>query len=99
MTLAGSESHYLLTSARIIDDRHEPNTKEDGVTVAPRMLRIDETSELTTLPVSTLRYLRHLGEGPPAFRLGRRLVYDQADVLAWIAERKAADPALRQRAG
>jgi hypothetical protein len=41
------------------------------VTVAPRMLRIDETSELTTLPVSTLRYLRHLGEGPPAFRLGR----------------------------
>jgi hypothetical protein len=26
------------------------------VTVAPRMLRIDETSELTTLPVSTLRY-------------------------------------------
>src|SRR5215213_9950490 len=63
------------------------------------MLRIDETSELTTLPVSTLRYLRHLGEGPPAFRLGRRLVYDEADVLAWIAERKAADPAPRQRAG
>jgi predicted DNA-binding transcriptional regulator AlpA len=69
------------------------------VTVAPRMLRIDETSELTTLPVSTLRYLRHLGEGPPAFRLGRRLVYDEADVLAWIAERKTADPAPRQRAG
>ena len=62
------------------------------MTVAPRMLRIDETSELTTLPVSTLRYLRHLGEGPPAFRLGRRLVYDEADVLAWIASGKRPIP-------
>jgi predicted DNA-binding transcriptional regulator AlpA len=61
---------------------------------APRtLLRIEEVAELTGVPVSTLCYWRHRdrGEGPPMFRIGRRVVADADEVNAWIAtHRKAA---------
>lgn len=37
------------------------------------------------LPVATLRYWRHVGEGPKSFKIGRRVVYRRADVEAWLA--------------
>ena len=39
---------------------------------------------------STLRYWRACDEGPRSYRLGRRTLYDQADVDAWIEAQKAA---------
>ena len=45
-----------------------------------------EVAELTRLPPSTLRWMRHKGEGPPAAKAGRRLVYRRADVLEWLAQ-------------
>jgi predicted DNA-binding transcriptional regulator AlpA len=56
---------------------------------APRtLLRIEEVAELTGVPVSTLRYWRYRdqGEGPPMFRLGRRVVAYADDVHAWVAK-------------
>ena len=46
-----------------------------------------DVSELTGIPVGTLRYWRHRsrGEGPVAFHLGRRVIYKRSDVEAWIA--------------
>ncbi|MFW7415782.1 helix-turn-helix transcriptional regulator [Demequina sp. SO4-18] len=41
-------------------------------------------SERTGVPINTLRYWRHLGQGPQSFRLGRRVVYAVSDVEAWI---------------
>ena len=49
-----------------------------------------EVAELTRIPVETLRYLRWRGEGPRSFKLGRRVMYERADVLQWIEEQKAA---------
>ncbi|MCA4132958.1 AlpA family transcriptional regulator [Arthrobacter sp. M4] len=50
----------------------------------PELLVIDEVSELTRIPVATLRYWRHQGTGPKAARLGGRLVYKKADVIGWV---------------
>ncbi|SDY87247.1 DNA binding domain-containing protein, excisionase family [Modestobacter sp. DSM 44400] len=50
----------------------------------PELLTITEAAELLRAPVATLRYWRHLGCGPRSFRLGRRVVYRRADLLAWI---------------
>lgn len=47
---------------------------------------LPEVAVLTRLPPSTLRWLRHQGKGPPAVKLGRRLVFRRAAVLAWISE-------------
>lgn len=53
-------------------------------------LTTDEVAELTRIPETTLRYYRYLGTGPRSFKLGRRVLYDRADVERWIAEQKKA---------
>ena len=50
----------------------------------PELLTITEAAELLRAPVATLRYWRHLGSGPRSFRLGRRVLYRQDDLQAWV---------------
>jgi predicted DNA-binding transcriptional regulator AlpA len=52
------------------------------------LLRMDEVSDLTGVPLATLRFWRHLGTGPQGFRLGRRVVYDRAEVSRWINDQR-----------
>jgi excisionase family DNA binding protein len=48
-----------------------------------------EVAELLRAPVETVRYWRHVGKGPTSFKLGRRVLYELADVEAFIAQAKA----------
>ena len=48
-------------------------------------------SARTGVPINTLRYYRQNGTGPKGFKLGRRVVYDVADVEAWINEARASE--------
>ncbi len=48
------------------------------------LLLIREVSERTRVPVDTLRYWRHLGVGPESAKLGRRIVYRESDVDAFV---------------
>lgn len=59
-------------------------------TTAPKMLTEQDVMNMTGLARGTLAYWRHAGQGPRSYKLGRRVRYDEADVLAWIAESKAA---------
>ena len=52
-----------------------------------------EVSEITRAPIETLRYWRAQGTGPECFKLGRRIVYPEAAVTAWIDELRAKRPA------
>ena len=47
-----------------------------------------EGGDLARTPVETVRYWRHIGKGPKSFKLGRRVLYAEADVLAWIASQQ-----------
>lgn len=47
-------------------------------------------AELTGIAEHTLRYWRAVNEGPPSFKLGRRVVYRRADVEKWMAQQEAA---------
>ncbi len=49
-----------------------------------------ETATTLGVPPETLRYWRWRNEGPRSFKIGAHVVYERADVLAWIATRKAA---------
>ncbi len=51
-------------------------------------LTITEAAELLRAPVATLRYWRHLDTGPRSFRIGRRVMYSQHDLDAWIAQQR-----------
>ena len=50
------------------------------------MLTITEAAQLLRLPVATLRYWRHTGDGPHSFRLGRHVRYWRTDLILWLTE-------------
>ncbi len=50
----------------------------------PEYLLIDEAAALLRTPRSTLYGWRHNGEGPPAARVGRKLLYKRSDLLDWV---------------
>jgi predicted DNA-binding transcriptional regulator AlpA len=49
-----------------------------------KLLRIEAVSEMTGIPVPTLRMWRGKKEGPLSAKLGRRVVYRERDVIAWV---------------
>lgn len=50
-----------------------------------QLLRIEDVSDWTGVPVATLRYWRHNGTGPKSANLnGRRIVYRESDIQAWL---------------
>ncbi len=49
-----------------------------------------EVSDMTGIPVGTLRYWRHSNIGPASFTLGRRVVHRREEVLRWISQRENA---------
>jgi excisionase family DNA binding protein len=54
------------------------------------LLLLEEVAEITRLSASTLRWLRHRGEGPPGFKMGRRVMFRRTAVLEWIREHEQA---------
>jgi DNA-binding transcriptional MerR regulator len=53
-----------------------------------KVLRLQQISERTTVPVATLRYWRHIGTGPPTFRLGKHIVAYEDEVDGWLREQE-----------
>ncbi|WP_432010566.1 helix-turn-helix domain-containing protein [Streptomyces cucumeris] len=53
----------------------------------------DEIADLFEVPLETIYQWRKKRIGPPAFRIGKHLRYDPADVQQYVRERKAAPEA------
>jgi hypothetical protein len=53
-----------------------------------KLLNTAETSDRLRTPVETLRYWRHTGQGPKSFRIGRRVMYAEQDVITWLEEQR-----------
>lgn len=49
-----------------------------------QLMTMDEVSEMTRIPVNTLRFYRHKGDGPKAAKIGGRVMYRRDDVEAWL---------------
>lgn len=58
-------------------------------TTMARFMTTGEVAEALRTTDDTVRYWRHTGYGPRGFKVGRRVLYDRADVEAWIAEQRA----------
>jgi predicted DNA-binding transcriptional regulator AlpA len=53
------------------------------------LLSPEDLSDLLRIPVETLYQWRRQRIGPPAFRVGRHLRYEPAEVRTWIQAQKA----------
>lgn len=56
-----------------------------------RLLTVREVAELVRTTPATVRYWRSMGLGPPGFRLGKRVVFREEGVEAWLRDREAAE--------
>ncbi|OBB86091.1 AlpA family transcriptional regulator [Mycobacterium sp. 852002-30065_SCH5024008] len=54
-----------------------------------RSVKIKGASEYTGIPLPTLRWYRATNQGPKSYVVGGRVVYDIADLDAWLDEQKA----------
>lgn len=57
-----------------------------------RLLTLPQTAELLRTPEATLRFWRVRSTGPRSAKIGRRVMYREADVLAWIDAQFADTP-------
>lgn len=70
-------------------DQHNSITNRWRRNVTRTILNMAEVAEMTGTSIDTLRYWRATGKGgPPSYRLGRRVVYDQDAVAAWLNEQR-----------
>jgi len=53
--------------------------------VSIKMLTTEEVAELARAPESTVRYWRYRGTGPRGVKRGRRVLYREDEVLAWLS--------------
>lgn len=55
-----------------------------------RYLTVDEVAELLRTTPATVRHWRFTKRGPEATKVGRRVLYEERAVLAWIDAQQAA---------
>lgn len=77
-------------------DAHEPQTAR--FSTGERLVSSDELAALLGLTVGTVRWMKHDGQLPPAAKVGRRLVWKESEILAWLDELFAADEDHDQKA-
>jgi len=64
---------------------------------APAYVREADAAKLLCLAAGTLQNWRALGEGPPYLKLGGRVVYAQADLIAWAEGQRRGDASAADR--
>ena len=55
----------------------------------PELLTVRELASYLGVPVSTIHFWRGRKQGPPALKVGRRLMFRVTDVARWLEERQA----------
>lgn len=58
---------------------------------ASRFMTTREVAALIRKKPEAVRKMRERGTGPKGRRIGRDVIYDRADVEAWLAAKEAAD--------
>lgn len=60
----------------------------DTVHPTSRMLRTEDAANYVGLSASTLCKLRLAGDGPNYIKIGKSVVYDPADLAAWLSTKR-----------
>jgi excisionase family DNA binding protein len=52
----------------------------------PELLTVPQLADYLGVPVSTIYHWRTKGQGPPGFKLGKRVAFRAGDVARWLDE-------------
>jgi predicted DNA-binding transcriptional regulator AlpA len=70
----------------------QPNEPAAGRPGGDRYLITEEVADYFRTSPATVRYWRYLDTGPPAIKIGRRVLYLLSDLEAWIAHSAVKTP-------
>jgi predicted DNA-binding transcriptional regulator AlpA len=56
-----------------------------GRKIVDTLLTTEDVATITRAPVGSVQRWRYSGTGPRSCRIGKRIVYRESEVLAWIA--------------
>ena len=62
----------------------QPPPEGGGLLERDGLVTTAELAAFLSMPVKTLRQWRYLGVGPKAFRIGRHVRYEPAEVRRWL---------------
>ena len=54
-----------------------------------KVIPLTAVSDRTCTPIATLRYWRHIGEGPPLFTIGKKIVAYEDEIDEWVRAQAA----------
>lgn len=57
------------------------------------LLTVDEVAARLRVTVATIRWLRQKGRFAPAVKIGRRVLWDAAELEAWVAGQRESEAA------
>jgi predicted DNA-binding transcriptional regulator AlpA len=80
------------TKITLISTRSKAKASQPSTTrpeISERLWTIQDASQFLNVPVNTLYQWRVTGDGPRAFKLGKHLRYDPADIRSWLETRVA----------
>ena len=66
-----------------------PGSRKELAPLPQQLWTAQDLSAFLGVPVATLYQWRYLSTGPRAYRVGRHLRYDPADVRQWLSEQAA----------
>lgn len=49
-----------------------------------KLLTLDEVADILRKTPAQVRWMRHNGSGPPAAKIGGRVMYREKDLIDWI---------------
>lgn len=56
-----------------------------------KLLNTASAAAILGRPVSTLRYWRHVHQGPPSFKVGGRIAYREDRLQEWLVTQERAE--------
>ena len=54
----------------------------------PDFLNIEQAAHKMNVPVSTMNFWRNKGIGPYWCKIGKRVFYQEADLVAWVESKR-----------
>jgi excisionase family DNA binding protein len=57
---------------------------DSNTNIPTELWTVREVAQFLRVPISTLYQWRYFGSGPSAYRVGKHLRYNPADVWAWL---------------
>jgi hypothetical protein len=74
-----------------------PKPRDTDALLSPRLreavdklVTLEEAAAALRTPVATLRYWRWQGTGPKSLKVGRRVLYRQSDLVAFIEQQASS---------